>query len=130
MTSTNAQKLGIRPGGSVLILGMEASDAISIVGELPTGTTIVASGRLADVVILFARTVDDVSSRATDAFPRVSAAGRCWVAYRKGASRTAPADVAPLHRDTLQAALKQTGHDGVTLVSLDEVWSAMRIKRV
>jgi hypothetical protein len=35
-----------------------------------------------------------------------------------------------LNRDTLQAALADHGLVGVTLVSLDSTWSAMRVRRL
>jgi hypothetical protein len=34
----------------------------------------------------------------------------------------------PLHRDTLQSALGEFGLAGVTLVSVDHVWSSMRVR--
>jgi hypothetical protein len=61
----------------------------------------------------------------------VSPGGRLWVWYRKGANKTrALGSETPLHRDTLQALLAEHGMDGVTLVSVDDVWSAMRIKQL
>ena len=48
-----------------------------------------------------------------------------WLAYPKGSSRKYQAD---LKRDTLHALLAEYGLDGVSLVSLDADWSAMRFK--
>lgn len=49
-----------------------------------------------------------------------------WVAYPKGASKTYSADI---NRDSLHALMATAGFDGVSLVSLDSDWSAMRFKR-
>jgi hypothetical protein len=48
-----------------------------------------------------------------------------WVAYPKGTSKRYKADI---HRDTLHALMERFGFDGVSLVALDEDWSAMRYK--
>ena len=50
-----------------------------------------------------------------------------WVAYPKGSSKKYQAD---LNRDSLHALMQKHGFDGVSLVALDEDWSAMRFKRV
>ncbi|HTB22168.1 MAG TPA: hypothetical protein VK914_05640 [bacterium] len=48
-----------------------------------------------------------------------------WVAYPKGSSRKYKADI---NRDTLNTLMEGFGFDGVSLVALDEDWSAMRYK--
>ncbi len=50
-----------------------------------------------------------------------------WIAYPKGSSKKYQAD---LNRDSLHALLEQHGFDGVSLVALDEDWSALRFKQV
>jgi hypothetical protein len=49
-----------------------------------------------------------------------------WVAYPKGSSRKYKSDY---NRDTGHALMAKHGFDGVSLVSLDEDWSAMRFKK-
>jgi hypothetical protein len=48
-----------------------------------------------------------------------------WVAYPKGTSKKYKADI---HRDTLHALMAEHGFDGVSLVALDQDWSALRFK--
>jgi hypothetical protein len=50
-----------------------------------------------------------------------------WVAYPKGTSKRYKSDV---NRDTLHALMDAQGLIGVSLVSIDGDWSAMRFKRV
>ncbi len=50
-----------------------------------------------------------------------------WLAYPKGSSKKYQAD---LNRDSLHALMAKLGLDGVSLVALDEDWSAMRFKPV
>lgn len=131
MAST-AQKLGIKPHTTTVVLGMSLPDARALIGDLPDRAELSDAASPADLLVLFADSVDDVRRNAADAYARVSEPGRCWIAYRKGASRSpaTASDGPALHRDTLQAALAEVGLDGVTLVSIDDTWSAMRIKRV
>lgn len=116
----------------MLILGGSLSDARELVGTVPDGTTFVAESDTASAtVLMFAETVADIHSGAGAAQQSTAPDGRLWIAYRKGASRsTVPGDPAPLHRDTMQKALAELGLDGVTLISLDDTWSAMRVKAV
>lgn len=48
-----------------------------------------------------------------------------WVAYPKGSSKKYKADI---NRDSLNTLMAEYGFDGVSLVALDEDWSAMRYK--
>jgi hypothetical protein len=48
-----------------------------------------------------------------------------WVAYPKGTSKKYKSDY---NRDTGNALMAKHGLDGVSLVSLDDDWSAMRFK--
>ncbi|HEX4402198.1 MAG TPA: hypothetical protein VHZ98_12820 [Galbitalea sp.] len=58
----------------------------------------------------------------------IATGGRLWVWYRKGAK--AHDGKVPLHRDTLQALLAEHGMDGVTLISVDDTWSSMRVREL
>jgi hypothetical protein len=132
MQQSTAEKLGIRAGSRVLILGRSVSDATELVGTVPDGVTFAAESDVANaLVLMFAETVADIHASARDAHDAIAPDGRLWIGYRKGATRSTTAgETAPLHRDTMQKALAELGLDGVTLISLDETWSAMRVKAV
>ena len=60
------------------------------------------------------------------ALPKVLEEGAVlWVAYPKGTSKKYKSDY---NRDSGHALMAMYGLDGVSLVSLDEDWSAMRFK--
>jgi hypothetical protein len=127
--ATNAAKLGLRGTGRLTVRGLPPAEAAAVisevVGELPDGASVDGEDRGgADVVVLFARDVDQVHAEVGPAQGLVSDGGRLWVAYRKGAGP------AGLNRDTLQRALAPHGLVGVTLVSLDATWSAMRAREL
>jgi hypothetical protein len=131
MAQSTAQKLGIRANTTTLVIGQSADFARELIGSLPEGASISADAPVAGMVVLFADDVATVSNSATSANERTDPTGRFWIAYRKGANRKPViGNPAPLHRDTLQAALARLGLDGVTLISLDDSWSAMRVKAV
>ena len=47
-----------------------------------------------------------------------------WIAYPKGGAKAGP----DVNRDILWNAVSQYDLTGVTLISLDEIWSAMRFR--
>ncbi len=129
--SSVAQKLGLKPGNSVAIDGVAIADARVLLGELPDGVTVAARGASqVDQLILVAQGLADLATMLPGTWSEIAPNGRLWVWYRKGAgrSKTESGDV-PLHRDTLQALLAEHGMVGVTLISVDETWSSMRVKR-
>lgn len=130
MAQTTSQKLGIHAETIAVVLGCPVEEVRELLGEVPDGAAVVADATSADLVLLFVDDVAEVTGSARSAYERVRDGGRLWIAYRKGASRRSSAGAEPLHRDTLQAALAALGLDGVALISLDETWSAMRVKAV
>ena len=130
--STVAQKLGIRPGTTVAVDGQPLPEFHRLLGELPAGVVVAArSGAPADQILIAANGVSDLTSMLGGAWSEVAPGGRLWVWYRKGASRArAEGHEVPLHRDTLQALLAEHRMDGVTLISVDDTWSSMRVREV
>ncbi|RKR76497.1 DUF3052 family protein [Frondihabitans australicus] len=126
MVQSTAVKLGVKQGSWVAAWGIEQEQLLTLLGPLPDQVEVSAvladeaPDESAQIVLLFADTVDDVHARIEAAWQSTAALGRLWVAYRKGAR--------PLHRDTLQEALAVHGLNGVTLVALDGEWSAMRVR--
>jgi hypothetical protein len=127
-----AQKLGIKPGDVVVADGQPLADMAGLLGELPSGVTVSGrAGGRAHQVLLAVDGLDELPAKLENVWDELAPSGRLWVWYRKGQSRAgASGGTVPLHRDTLQAQLAKLGMDGVTLVSIDETWSAMRVKRV
>jgi len=109
---------------------MAAEDALKLLGELPAGVILnQAPNAGSDIVLLFADDLAAVNERVVTAHGKVAPGGRLWVAYRKGGTRKGQSpDV--LHRDTLQQALAQHGLTGVTLIAIDDTWSAMRVRPI
>lgn len=130
-TSTAAKKLGIKLGAHLTVIGMAPDEVSTLLGGVPDGVTLNGgSSELSDIVLLFAADLEAVRCQVMTAHEQTAPSGRLWVAYRKGQSRKPdgqqPDEV--LHRDTLQKVLGEHGLDGVTLIAIDDTWSAMRVR--
>ncbi len=77
-------------------------------------------------VLAFARSLADAEETARDLAGALAPAAIVWVAYPKGTSRRYPTDI---NRDSGRALFEKHGLIGVSLVALDDDWSAMRYKR-
>jgi hypothetical protein len=78
-----------------------------------------------DFVHVFATRRADLEPKITRIKKALKPNGILWVSYPK-----AKALDTDLNRDILHAALEKLGLDGVSLVSIDETWSALRFKRL
>ncbi|GAA1989089.1 DUF3052 domain-containing protein [Kitasatospora viridis] len=116
MAKTVAEKLLVREGTRVLVLGAPQGWSLGA-GEPPVAGE-------ADAVLLFAPDAAALERELDGALAAVPHDGLAWVAYRKGGAKAGT----DLNRDILQARLADHGVTGVTLVALDETWSAMRVR--
>ena len=90
---------------------------------LPDGAGVVQSTRAAiDVLRMFVRDSADLRQAGSEVFLRVKPDGVPWVCYPKGGTKAGT----DLNRDVLWKAMETNGHVGVTLVAIDDTWSAMR----
>jgi hypothetical protein len=86
----------------------------------PAKVTTRASGT-ADTVLLFAADEAQFTASVPAAMKSVGPSTGVWIAYRKGDKE--------FHRDTLGALAKAFGLQPVSLVAIDDTWSALRVKR-
>jgi hypothetical protein len=120
------KKLGIKEGSSVLLLGAPRGFAQRI-ADGPSKVRAHTSKRreVYDVVLAFVKTQREVDAVAKTA---VAASGppkgMLWFAYPKKSSGIE----SDLHRDQGWEALDKLGFGGVSLVALDETWSAARFR--
>lgn len=129
--SALAKKLHIKPGATVYVFGAPAGFT-ELLDPLPSGAArldVPAAGQVAapraDVVLAFVRHADDLARLAPGALAVVRAGGVLWMAYPKGGAKAGT----DLHRDILHEAVERAhGWTGVSLVAVDERWSAMRFR--
>ena len=112
------QKLFIKRG-TVLLVNPPAGYSKVLDGSPATVTTR-ASGT-ADTVLLFATDETQFKAAVPAAMKSVGPSTNVWIAYRKGDKQ--------FHRDTLGALAVSLGLQPVSLVAVDDTWSALRVKR-
>jgi hypothetical protein len=112
------QKLFIK-GGTVLLVNAPAGYS-NILDGSPAKVTTRASGT-ADTVLLFATDEAQFRSAIPATMKSMGPSASLWIAYSKGDKQ--------FHRDTLGALAKSFGLEPVSLVAVDDTWSALRVKR-
>jgi len=122
MPGVLAQKLLVKPDARVQLVNAPIGYARKL-EPLPPGATVIDKRGKADVVIAFVRDAAELK-RLAPSFGALEDEAVLWVAYPKGGTK-AGVDV---DRDSLHAALEKHELIGVTLVALDEAWSAMRFR--
>lgn len=115
---TVSDKLGIRAGGSVLLVSTPPGFSL---GPLPPGARIDYAPP-ADTVVVFVTSSAEFLDRVPAAVRSLGARGQLWVGYQ----HTGKSAIA---RETLRDLGARVGLDSVALFSLDDTWSAVQMKR-
>ncbi|WP_308634706.1 YdeI/OmpD-associated family protein [Paenibacillus silvisoli] len=79
-----------------------------------------------DFVMLFAKDIASLNEHASKALKAVKRDGLLWICYPKGTSKIRT----DINRDRGWKVVKEEGWEGVSLVSVDDTWSAMRFRPV
>jgi hypothetical protein len=118
------KKLGIKDGHKLLILN--APDGyLKTLGALPEGAALKTDGTGSfDFVQLFVYSVADVDSRAPAAIKALKSGGLLWVCYPKKSSKIKT----DINRDAGWETMHKAEFEGVSLISIDDTWSAMRFR--
>ena len=106
-------------------LQLKPGESIAVVGEGPAldiAATVAAPGE-ADAVLAFAIDGSELRKRLTVLAEVAGRGGLAWVAYPK--ARQLGTD---LNRDVIRELAPSAGMEPVRQVSLDDTWSALRLK--
>ncbi len=116
-----AQKLGIRPGSSLGLLGAPAGFTID---PLPDAVEIrtAARGPL-DVIVSFHTARADLAKRLPTLLRALHVDGGLWVAWPKRASGV-PTDIT---EDTVREVALPTSLVDVKVCAIDDTWSGLRL---
>lgn len=119
-----AKKLLIKPGYHAAIINAPEGFALPA-EELPEGVQVTqAATQAADFVLLFARNQEELRRHAPQVLPKLKEAAIFWVAYPKKSSKLK----SDITRDSGWEILQESGYQGVSLISIDETWSAFRLR--
>ena len=124
MGASTLKKLQIKEGQRALIIN-SPTGYLERLEPLPEGVEIAleAEGQF-DFVQVFVHSLAELRDLLPVAMQAVKYDALLWIAYPKGSAKTGT----DLNRDRLWAAVAEHGLSSVTLISLDEVWSAMRFR--
>ncbi len=119
---TVAEKARIKAGSTIALLNPVPGVVESL--GLPEDVAFVDSSE-AQLVFLFVSTRAELEARMPPAVAGLSSEAAIWVFYRKG-SRSAGLD---MNRDDVWAIAEGLGMRPLGLVSIDDGWSAFRLRR-
>ena len=123
MTSPLAKKLLIKPGQRMRLINAPAGYAERL-APLPEGSVLVEEGRDLDFVQFFVTDRAELKATLPAVIESLKYDGLCWVTYPKRASKV-PTD---LTRDVIWAMLREDGLATISNISIDDIWSALRIR--
>jgi hypothetical protein len=118
------KKLLLKPHQKIAILN-PPSGYLSSPGAMPKGVKVAARSQSGlDFVHLFVKDAAELQKLAPNAMRRLKPDGIFWISYPKQTSEVKT----DLNRDILWKLMERHGLAGVAMVSIDNVWSAMRFR--
>ena len=121
---TVVEKMYVRNATAIVVLNADARHA-TLLAQLPAGL-IDNDAAQADFVLVFVNNQGELEALLPQAKARLAAKGALWVAYVKGTSK----HKSDVHRDTIRDHAATLGLDSVAMISIDDDWSALRLKQV
>jgi hypothetical protein len=119
------EKLQIKKGRSVLFLNPPPDYSFAL-GEVSTNIKFLQAkrGGLANVIQLFVKTSKELENTLPGLQEKLAPGGILWVTYHKGTC-----DIqTDLNRDRIREYAGQLGWKAVAIISVDQDWSALRLK--
>jgi hypothetical protein len=123
---TIAEKLLIKGDYKVLFIN-PPEGYISQLGSLAEGVTVLKNPvSPVNLIQLFVTSRKELQAHLPGLKNRLAPGGLLWVTYPKGTSKVK----ADINRDSINAYAKSLGLIGVAMISIDDTWSALRLKPV
>ena len=125
-TKTISGKLQIKENYSILVINEQAGYR-SQLGKLPANVTIATtSTEPVDLIQVFTVSKKDLKDQLTRLKPILKPKGLLWITYPKGTSKVAT----DLNRDIIREFAATLDLQAVAIVSIDDKWAALRLKKV
>lgn len=119
-----AQKLGIKQGMRLLIRDAPPG-YVDLLAPLPDEVEVISGGVERVVFLqLFLRNVHELEMLTPKELAMCSDDGLLWITYQKQSSGAASG----LSRDLIREGLRRLGWRAVTIVAVDDTWSALRFR--
>lgn len=119
------KKLKLSHGAAALVLQPPSEEYVEEL-ELGEEATVYDKNKAGayDFVQLFAKDIADLEEHAPEALEAVKRDGLLWICYPKGTSKLK----SDLNRDRGWKSVHEKGWEGIALISIDDTWSAMRLR--
>lgn len=123
---TVAQKLQIKEGSKVLFVNPPQGYQ-ALLGSLPKSATVLkAATEPVDVIQVFVTSKKELEEQVGKLKALLSPKGIFWVTYPKGTSKIKT----DINRDIIRECALPMGLQAVAIFSVDDDWSALRLKIV
>jgi len=124
MKTPVARKLGMKPGMRALIIAPPPG-YLKLLASVPDGPAVSsrADGTY-PFVQFFATRLAEIRAFARKLLKHAAPNALVWISYPKKTSKTG----SHLSRDVIREAMSGTGWRAVSIVAIDEVWSALRFR--
>jgi len=117
------QKLLLKPGQKMLLLNAPKGYRGSL-AQLPEGARLEVKLVQADVIQIFVTSMEELKKKLEAVKPILTEKTVLWISYPKGTSKIAT----DLDRDIIREYAQGAGLTGVSVFSIDEDWSALRLR--
>jgi hypothetical protein len=123
-TNPLVRKLGIKPGMRALVVGAPPV-YLKMLAPLPEGVVVTSTANgTYPFVQLFATSLADIGKSVPYLLKHAARGALLWSAYPKKTSGIE----SDLSRDLISKAMSGTGWRPVSIIAIDEVWSALRFR--
>jgi hypothetical protein len=121
-----AQKLFIKPNSKFLLVD-PPDGYLTQMGEIPPGAILLSDSSCSvEAIQVFISNRLELETLLPQLKELLRPKGMIWVTYHKGTSKI-KTDV---NRDTINTYAHSIGLEGVAMISIDDDWSALRLKLV
>lgn len=121
---TAAQKLLLKAGKTVRFYAAPPN-LEALLGGIPEGVEILGdSSQKAECILAFVKNRQGLEACLDGLKSDLAPGGALWIAYFKGTSKFKT----DIHRDSINAYAKTLGMAGIAMISIDQDWSALRLK--
>jgi hypothetical protein len=117
------QKLLLKPGQKMLLLNAPEGYRGSL-AQLPEGARLEVKLVQADVIQIFVTSMEELKKKLEAVKPILTEKTVLWISYPKGTSKI----TTDLDRDIIREYAQGAGLTGVSVFSIDEDWSALRLR--
>jgi hypothetical protein len=125
-TKSVADKLMIKPGKSVLFLNTPPHYEKTLGSIAANANILPGDATAADIIQVFVASSAELKKQLPRLKKCLKPEGALWVTYHKGTSKTK----SDINRDIIAEYASSIGLEGVAIISVDDDWSALRLKLV